>query len=92
MNGLEKVEIDYGDCCLPHTFRTIKPDVFKDGDSYCCIFGPDPQEGIFGCGDTPDQAILDWHQHLQERIHEKHIPDEVAHQARLILNPNPCNG
>ena len=41
-------------------FSIIKPKLYKDGDSWCCLFGDDINVGICGFGDTPYLAILDW--------------------------------
>lgn len=38
----------------------LKPAVFRDGDSYCVLYGEDPQTGIFGCGSSVDEALSDW--------------------------------
>jgi hypothetical protein len=50
-------------------FNTIDPKVIyqglkdggvrceKDGDQWCCLCGPNLQEGIAGFGDTPDLAF-----------------------------------
>lgn len=34
--------------------------IFKDGDSWCCLYGENIQEGISGCGANPYQAALDF--------------------------------
>lgn len=48
--------------------QTIKPTVYIDGDSYCCLSGEDPESGVFGCGDTPDEAIKDWREALKNEL------------------------
>lgn len=65
MSGLEVLKIDYTDKALPAAAKMFKPVVYKDGDSYCCLLGPDPKTGIFGCGHNPSEAIADWETHLQ---------------------------
>jgi hypothetical protein len=78
MDGLQVVTLDYQSVELPETVRKLKPAVYKDGDSFCCLLGPDPQEGVFGCGDTQDEALADWNNHLVDRV-AKHAPgDEIA--------------
>jgi len=42
----------------PHV--VMKPRVFKDGDSWCCLLGDNIQEGVSGWGPTPEQACLDF--------------------------------
>ena len=34
--------------------------IFKDGDSWCCLYGENIQEGISGWGSNPYQAALDF--------------------------------
>lgn len=30
--------------------------VFRDGNSWCCLYGENIQEGVAGFGDSPDEA------------------------------------
>lgn len=72
-----KVQLDYADPELPVSVRTFKPLVFQDGDSYCAVFGPD-RNGVFGRGETPQAALLDWNRKLYYRIKESKMDDEVV--------------
>jgi hypothetical protein len=56
----------------------LKPVVFKEGNSYCCILGPDPQMGVFGSGDTPAEALEDWEAQLQLRLKRADQDDEIV--------------
>lgn len=38
----------------PHV--RMRPAVYKDGDKWCALYGPDLQSGVAGFGDTPAQA------------------------------------
>ena len=62
------MELDYQANDVPATVKEFKPVVFHDGNAYCCMLGPDPQEGIFGCGESPEEAIKDWANHFDERL------------------------
>ena len=73
-----KEKIDFSDIDLPLTARILKPLVYKDGDSFCVVLGPDPTEGVFGCGKTVNEALNDWNAHLQERIKNPTTDDDVA--------------
>ncbi len=73
-----KVKFDYNEADLPPSVVKFQPAVFRDGDNYCCLLGPDPMEGIFGCGPTLKEALLDWDAHLQEYIKEGKGNDEVT--------------
>ena len=80
-----KENIDFTDLNLPHAVRVLRPLVFKDGDSFCVVLGPDPQEGVFGCGKTANEALHDWNEHLKERIEQNNKNDEVADYVRKRL-------
>jgi hypothetical protein len=66
--------------------RELRPVVFREEGSFCCLLGPDPQAGIFGCGDTAEDAISDWEQHLKERMEKPIGDDEVARYVHDTLN------
>ncbi len=38
-----KVDVDYSDKQIPESAKIFTPLVFKDGDSFCVVLGPDPQ-------------------------------------------------
>jgi hypothetical protein len=82
-----KVDINYSDNELPESVRTFQPLLFKEGNSYCCVLGPDPQAGIFGCGDTPIHALQDWDKHLKE-YEARGENDEVAMYIQETLKNN----
>jgi hypothetical protein len=72
------VQINYEDSDIPETVRELRPAVYRDGDSFCVLLGPDPQAGIFGCGDTTDQALRDWDQHFTEHMENHPQNDELV--------------
>jgi len=72
-----KISVDYSDDKLPVAVRVLKPVVFQEGNAFCCLLGPDPQAGVFGCGGSPKEAIADWDLHLKERIKDPVQNDEV---------------
>jgi hypothetical protein len=78
---LQPIAIDFSGDWAPEKAKKLKPEVFKDGDSYCCLFGPDPIVGIFGCGNTPEEAVLDWDKDLHKRIERLTEGDDAAHHA-----------
>jgi hypothetical protein len=73
-----KENIDFSDTSLPYTVRVLKPLLYKDGDAYCVVLGPNPTEGVFGCGKSAIEAFNDWDIHLKERIKNPEASDEVA--------------
>ncbi len=65
--------------------QKMQPTVYKDGDSFSCLSGPDPETGIFGSGDTPAAAIDNWKSALENKLKkfrgdnpEKHLPSSAA--------------
>jgi len=42
----------------PHV--RMRPRVFKDGDSWCCLYGENIMEGVVGFGPTPNDACMDF--------------------------------
>ena len=81
-----KVDVDFSEKQIPETAKSLRPLVFKDGDSYCVVLGPDPQEGVFGCGKTPLKALKDWDINLQKRKEITNPDDEVAFFINETLN------
>jgi hypothetical protein len=77
------IPIDYEHGDLPATVRQFKPVVFQEGNAFCCILGPDPQSGIFGCGDSKEEAIRDWNNHFLDEIDN---PTEGNETTRYILD------
>jgi hypothetical protein len=67
-DGLEVVSLDYTDDTIPESVQRTHPLVYMDGSAYCCILGPDPQTGIFGCGPSVNDALQDFDHHFQDRL------------------------
>jgi len=83
-----KVAIDMNDKDIPDSAKTFQPVLFKDGDSFCCVLGPDPREGVVGCGQTPVDALKDWDKNLQERKTVTDKNDEVALYIQRVIDPS----
>ena len=81
MDGLEVVEVNYDSPELPEGVRKLHPVLYKDGGSFCCLLGPDPTEGIFGCGATQEEAIADWERHMKNRAIDHPYGDKVAEEV-----------
>ena len=85
-SGLDVITVDYTSADLSAEVRLLKPALYKDGDAVCCIFGPDPQEGIFGCGHSPEEALQDWENHLKDRLINHPYGDPVAESVIHMLD------
>lgn len=79
-----KVEVDFTQEVLPKSARKLQPLVWKEGDSFCCLLGPEPQTGIFGRGETPLLAIVDWDTHLTTRLAQATEEDEVVQYVKDV--------
>ncbi|MFI5453410.1 hypothetical protein ACHMWN_14785 [Pedobacter sp. UC225_61] len=80
-DSFEKVEFNFDQEWVPKKAQKLRPHLYKDGFAYCCVFGPDPQVGIYGCGDSPEEAIMDWADDLDQRIAALTGEDNAAHIA-----------
>lgn len=73
-----KIPVDFDDKNLPPSVKMFRPLVFRDGDSVGVVLGPDPKEGVFGCGPTAEEALKEWDDHLKIRMGDHQEDDEVA--------------
>lgn len=83
INPDDIIEIDYSQHDV--AAQKMQPTVYKDGDSFNCLSGPDRETGIFGSGDTPAAAIEDWKSALHNKLKkfmgndsDKHLPASDA--------------
>jgi hypothetical protein len=81
-----RIEIDYQDWPLTSATQKLQPILFKDGEAFYCLLGPDPQKGIFGRGDSAYEAVIDWEQHLHDRLAENIGADQVTGYVKRSLN------
>lgn len=83
-NGLELVKLDYNAPELPKSVRRTQPLLFRDGDSFCCVLGPDPQAGIFGCGQTVEAALVDFDSSYRKLLDHPRPGDEVSDYIQSV--------
>ena len=79
-----KINIDFDEEALPKSAKKLQPLVWKDGELYFCLLGPNPQNGVFGSGDTPLLAIVDWDAHLTTRLANATEDDEVTQYVKDV--------
>lgn len=72
------IKIDYDSVDLPAEVQEFRPTVYRDGELYCCLLGPDPELGIFGNGMTVREAVNNWVQDFNERLASPLADDEVV--------------
>lgn len=88
MAGLNTVEVDYEKGAYSEEAKEFRPAVWKDGDSFCALLGPDPQTGIFGCGDSLEDALRDWTHEYQHRLTEPADDDPVVDEIKDSIDKN----
>jgi hypothetical protein len=81
-----KVPINFDDKDLPEAVRTLRPLMYKDGDSFCCLLGPDQHQGVSGRGSTRQEALTDWEANMRKRIIYHKPGDELARFIEDTLN------
>ena len=86
-----KISVDFNDPGLPKAVKTLRPLVYQEGEDFCVVLGPDPQEGVFGCGHTVDEALKDWDAHVKDRIQHHEEDDDVARFIRETLKADVRN-
>jgi hypothetical protein len=72
------VDYDFTKPEVNRTLKNLQPVVYKNGESYNCLLGPDLETGIVGMGASPEEAIYNWERNLQQRIQHPAEDDEVS--------------
>jgi hypothetical protein len=72
------VDFDFTTRETNRTLKNLQPVVYKNGDKYNCLLGPDLERGILGTGSTPEEAISDWEVNLKNRIKDSKEDDELS--------------
>jgi hypothetical protein len=49
----------------------MKPTISLDGDTYIALYGNNIQEGVCGCGSSPDKAMLDFDKNWVKEFEKK---------------------
>jgi hypothetical protein len=74
----QKVRFDFSPITLPGYVREFQPLLFKDGETFVAVLGPDLQTGITGKGNSPEEALLDWNKNIKERLRKADDNDSVT--------------
>ena len=74
---------------LTGSAELLQPTMFKEGDSYCCILGADPQQGVMGCGDTPEEALNEWDANLQKHLKSAPKDDQIVRYVKDLIAAKP---
>ncbi|HKO81749.1 MAG TPA: hypothetical protein VJU78_15195 [Chitinophagaceae bacterium] len=79
------VPLDYDSPELSRAVRQFKPTLYKDGDAFACILGPDSEQAVYGQGITEDEALKNWEADFKSRLKSKGDNDEVAQYIKDTL-------
>lgn len=79
------VAFDYDAPGLSAAVRQFKPALYKEEELFCCLLGPDTEDGIYACGATEDEALKNWDIAFKERLKSKGENDEVAQYIKDTL-------
>lgn len=80
-----QVRMDYEQSHWPLLVKELRPIIWEEGSSYCCLLGPDFRDGILGYGSTVKDAVADWELHVHERLAHHEPGDEIAYFVEEIL-------
>src|SRR5450432_286815 len=86
LNPEDIIAISYEDLNLPVSFNAFRPILFKDGDMFCCLLGPNLQEGIFSFGITVNSAIALWDLAFKKRLLKNSKKDPTARFIAYKIN------
>ena len=64
----------------------LQPQVYKQANSYCVLYGESPQSGIFGSGLSLNEAIINWSDNLH-----KILEDDTKLKSVLAETPPPAD-
>lgn len=82
----QKISFDFSRFRLPQYVTEFKPLLFKDGDIYCALLGPDIETGIIGRGVTPEDALIDWNDSLRDKLRNPDPNDPVLLHVTEIIS------
>ncbi|KQN38568.1 hypothetical protein ASE92_03830 [Pedobacter sp. Leaf41] len=63
--------------------KKLSPKIFKHENNFCVLYGEDAQTGIYGCGISVEDALIDWEHQLNKAL------SNDVNIKRLIANVNP---
>ena len=67
-------------------FSLLRPNLYKDGDQWCCLYGENLQEGIAGFGSTPHLAVKNWRKEWDKSLNSKPQNESIINEEEHIIN------
>ena len=79
------VPLDYESPQLSKAVKQFKPTLYREGEAFVCVLGPDKEQAIYGHGVTEDEALKNWGEEFKERVKSKGENDVVAQYIKDTL-------
>lgn len=83
------VPLDYDSKKLHGYIRQFKPTLYREGEAFVCVLGPDEETAIYGRGSTEDEALQDWETAFNERLKSKGENDVVVQYIKDTIATSP---
>ncbi|WP_443943899.1 hypothetical protein ACJVDH_13320 [Pedobacter sp. AW1-32] len=77
VNEERKIDFDFSNFRLPKYVQEFQPLLYKDGGEYYAVLGPDLTKGITGHGASPEDALIDWTDHLSAQLRKPDMENPV---------------
>lgn len=77
------------DIPLTGAAKELKPVVFREGNMFCCLLGPNAQEGVFGCGNSPVRALEEWEENLKSYLANSKEDDPIVTYIKEVIHKEP---
>ena len=74
-----KVDFNYNGPNVPGTVKALRPLVYQEGGAFHCVLGPDTQTGVYGTGNTAEEATMQWAAILDQRATICELDKETGH-------------
>lgn len=85
----ERLQIDYDRPGIPISASILRPVIYIQGGKFHCFLGPNPENGIVGCGETPEKALQEWDENLTRRLELPGADDELKNFVQTQLRDSP---
>ncbi|HWV72995.1 MAG TPA: hypothetical protein VN040_14840 [Pseudosphingobacterium sp.] len=80
-----RLPINYQAHNISGLVKHLRPVLFRKGEIYCCLLGPDTESGILGIGNSPQKAISDWERKVADRLSQDSKDDRLAIFLKNVL-------
>lgn len=82
----QKVNFIYDAPHVPEIAKALRPLVYKEGGTFHCVLGPDTKTGVYGTGNTAEEAVIKWADELDKGATICELDKETGHYIREKLS------